>query len=63
MSLAGAKALPPRKCCKGWQEHRNAAGRRAWVMREDERREESRVYWLENVRKRGGFQFQLQLAG
>ena len=38
------------------EEHRNAARRRAWVLREDERREEaSRVHWLANVRGRGVF--------
>ena len=36
--------------------HINAARRRAWVLREDERTEEdSMVHWLENVRRRGVF--------
>ena len=38
------------------KEYRNATRRRAWVMREGERREEaSRVNWLANVRRRGIF--------
>ena len=50
LSLAGAKSYS--SCLLGrvarvGEEHRNAARRRAWVMREDERREEaSRVQWL-----------------
>ena len=49
----------PGSVAKVDKEHRNAAGRRARVMREDERREnDSRVHWLENVRKRGVFSFQ-----
>ena len=59
LSLAGAKAYS--SCLLGrvarvGEEHRNAARRRAWVLREDERREEaSRVHWLANVRGRGVF--------
>ena len=53
LSLAGAKAYS--SCLLGrvarvGEEHRNAARRRAWVRREDERREEdSRAHWLANV--------------
>jgi hypothetical protein len=37
------------------EEHRHAARRRVWVMREDERMEEaSRVHWLANVRRGEG---------
>ena len=57
--LAGAKSYS--SCLLGriarvGEEHRNAARRRVWVMREDERRAvPSRVYWLANVRRRGIF--------
>ena len=38
------------------EEHRNAARRRAWVRREDERMEEdSQAHWLANIRMRGVF--------
>ena len=38
------------------EEHRNAARRRAWVRREDERRaEDSQAHWLANVRMRDVF--------
>ena len=59
LCLAGAKSYS--SCLLGrvarvGEEHRNAARRRAWVMREDEIREEaSRVHWLANVRRRGIF--------
>ena len=59
LSLAGAEAYS--FCLLGrvarvGKEHRNAARRRAWVRREDERREEdSRTHWLANVRMRGVF--------
>ena len=59
LSLAGAKAYS--SCLLGrvarvGEEHRNAARRRAWVRREDERREEdSRAHWMANVRMRGFF--------
>ena len=37
------------------EEYRNTANRRAWVRREDERREEdSQAHWLANVRMRVG---------
>ena len=58
-SLAGSKSYS--SCLLGrvarvGEEHRNAARRRAWVFREDERREEaSRVHWLANVRRMGVF--------
>ena len=59
LSLASAKAYS--SCLIGrlsrvGEQHRNAARRRAWVRREDERRdEESRAHWIANVCERGVF--------
>ena len=59
LSLAGAKAYSA--CLLGrvarvGEEHRQAARRRAWVKREDERREdESRAHWVANVQRMGFF--------
>ena len=57
LSTAGAKAQSA--CLLGrvarmGEGHRMAAKRRAWVMREDERRQESsRAHWLANIGGRG----------
>ena len=57
LSMAGAKANSA--CLLGrvarlGEGHRLAAKRRAWVMREDELREESgRAHWISNIRGRG----------
>ena len=57
LSMVAARAysscLPDRVARVG-EDHRNAARRRAWVRREEERvMEERRAYWHANVRSRG----------
>ena len=57
LSMAGAKANSA--CLLGrvariGEGHRLAARRRAWVMRDNELREESgRAHWIANIRGRG----------
>ena len=59
LSLAGSKSYSSSllgRVTRVGEEQRNAARRRAWVMREDERmKKANRVHWLANVRKRGIF--------
>ena len=63
LSMAAAKAYSScllDRVARVGEEHRQAAKRRAWVKREEERmQEERRAYWHANVRTRGVLRGQL----
>ena len=63
LSMAAAKAYSScllDRVARVGEEHRQAAKRRAWVKREEERmQEERRAYWHANVRARGALRGQL----